>query len=261
MVRINGGTFMMGSPEDETRSNVRAGETQHSVTVSSFYMAKYEVTQKEYLEITGKRISSVIEGGERITGDDLPVEGISWYDAVEYCNRRSEREGLQPAYTINKNSKDPNNKNNNDDELKWLVIWDKTANGYRLPTEAEWEYACRAGTTTRYNKGYTITTSQANYSLEYLKWAPPKAVGGFSPNAWGLYDMHGNVSEWCWDWYGRYPNSAQTNPTGPSSSEWRVNRGGSRTNEVLYARSASRNYWRPYFTMVGGGFRLVRNAQ
>ncbi|GBU28681.1 hypothetical protein R84B8_02241 [Treponema sp. R8-4-B8] len=142
MVFIQGGTFTMGSPTNEPgRSSY---EVQHQVTVSSFYMGKYEVTQKEYKEIMGTNPSN-------FKGDNLPVEQVSWYDAIEYCNKRSQKEGLTPAYTRN----------------GYNVTWNKNANGYRLPTEAEWEYACRAGTTTPFSTGNNVTTSQANYDGNY----------------------------------------------------------------------------------------------
>ncbi|MDR2965539.1 MAG: formylglycine-generating enzyme family protein [Treponema sp.] len=245
MVRINGGTFTMGSPANEMRRGI--DEIRRKVTVSSFQMSKYLVTQKEYQDIMGANPSYFI-------GDNLPVEHVSWFDAVEYCNRRSQREGLTPAYAITGSGDDR------------VVTWNHNANGYRLPTEAEWEYACRAGTTTPFNTGNNITTDQANYDGnfpynnnakgEYHEKTTP--VGSFSPNAWGLYDMHGNVFEWCWDWYGAYATGAQTNPTGAVSGVDRVLRGGSWGSSGQDLRSASRNDILPGSRSVGIGFRLVR---
>ncbi|WP_461256017.1 SUMF1/EgtB/PvdO family nonheme iron enzyme [Treponema sp. R80B11-R83G3] len=243
MVRINGGTFTMGSPANEPSRSSNEGP-QHQVTVSSFYMGKYEVTQKEYQEVMGTNPSN-------FKGDNLPVEQVSWYDAVEYCNKRSQKEGLTPAYTRNGDN----------------VTWNKNANGYRLPTEAEWEYACRAGTTTPFSTGNNVTTSQANYDGnnpynnnakgEYRQ--KTMAVGSFSPNALGLYDMHGNVWEWCWDWYGNYSSGSQTDPIGTSSGSYRVGRGGSWYNSAEDVRSGYRfNYYAPYDRGSGIGFRLVR---
>ena len=141
-VLIEGGTFQMGSPETEAWRS--ADETQHTVTVSGFYMSKYELTQKEYEEITGNNPSN-------FSGENLPVENVSWLDAVAFCNARSEKEGLTPAYTI--------------DGQK--VSWDRSANGYRLPTEAEWEYACRAGTTTPFYMENSPSAEEANYYGHY----------------------------------------------------------------------------------------------
>jgi formylglycine-generating enzyme required for sulfatase activity len=228
MVRINGGTFMMGSPENDLGHE--NNETQHQVTISSFYIGKYEVTQKEYEEIMGINPSE-------FKGDNLPVENVSWYDAIEYCNRRSQQEGLSPAYTVDGEN----------------VIWKWDANGYRLPTEAEWEYACRAGTTTPFYTGDFITTKQANYNGE--KTMP---VGSFTPNDWGLYDMHGNIWEWCWDRYGNYPSGTQTDPTGAVFGGSQVVRGGSWRHIAPGLRSAFREYFNPYYLSDFIGFRLVR---
>ena len=245
-VRINGGTFTMGSPSsEEGRFN---NEVQHQVTVSSFYMSRYEVTQKEYQDIMGTNPSS-------FKGDNLPVEIVSWYEAVEYCNARSRKEGLTPAYTIDKSQSDPNNSNRYDD-LKWLVTWNRNANGYRLPTEAEWEYACRAGTTTAYSTGASISDNTGWYEANSGNTTHP--VGQKPPNAWGLYDMHGNVWEWCWDWYGDYPSTAQTDPVGASSGSYRVLRGGSWSVSAQVVRSAFRSYFTPSYRYYGLGFRLVR---
>jgi formylglycine-generating enzyme required for sulfatase activity len=243
MVRIPGGTFMMGSPDSEPE---RGGdEVQHSVTVSSFLMGRYEVTQREYQEVMGWNPSS-------FSGDNLPVEYVSWYDAIEYCNARSQREGLTPAYTISGSN----------------VTWDRSANGYRLPTEAEWEYACRAGTSTPFSTGNNITTSQANYDGNYPYNGNPKGtyrektteVGSFAPNAWGLYDMHGNVWEWCWDWYGDYTSGSQTDPGGPYTGADRVLRGGCWYSNGRDLRSAYRGRYYPSNRNVNLGFRLVRSG-
>ena len=170
-VRINGGTFTMGSLANEPERMDREGP-QRQVTVSGFFMGRHQVTQREYEEIMGTNPSE-------FRGPNLPIESVSWFDAVEYCNRRNQREGLTPAYTI---SGTGNNR---------TVTWNRNANGYRLPTEAEWEYACRAGTTTPFNTGNNITTAQANYDGnypynnnvrgEYRERTTP--VGSFAANA------------------------------------------------------------------------------
>jgi len=233
-VLINGGTFIMGNPSSE--QGCSDSEVQHQVTVSSFYMSRYEVTQKEYQEIMGTNPSA-------FKGDNLPVEQVSWYDAVEYCNARSQKEGLTPAYTINGTD----------------VTWNRNANGYRLPTEAEWEYACRAGTTTAYSTGASISDNTGWYDANSGNTTHP--VGQKPPNAWGLYDMHGNVYEWCWDWYGDYPTTAQTDPVGASSGSGRVARGGGWGGSAQDVRSAYRLDITPSLRSASLGFRLVRNAQ
>jgi formylglycine-generating enzyme required for sulfatase activity len=277
MVFIQGGTFTMGSPPSEAGRD--SDEDQHSVTMSSFYMSKYEVTVgdfRRFVNATGYKTTAetsggglVLSGGKLVQksdaswqnpyfsqNDNHPVVLVSWYDAVEYCNWRSQQEGLSPAYIIDKSRKDPNNRNIEQesrwedgkwvaigDTLKWTVRWNPSAKGYRLPTEAEWEYACRAGTTTRYWSGNDETSlgGKANVadqtSKEKYNWASivnirdgyteTAPVGSFSPNPWGLYDMHGNVWEWCWDWYGSYTSGIQTNPEGPYAGAGRVLRGGS----------------------------------
>jgi formylglycine-generating enzyme required for sulfatase activity len=228
----------MGSPSNE--ANRDNNEVQHQVTVSAFYMGKYQVTQAEY-EAVMKTNPSWFKGS------NLPVN-VSWYNAVEFCNKLSQREGLTPAYTINGTN----------------VSCDWNANGYRLPTEAEWEYACRAGTTTPFSMGNNITTDQANYNGNYpynnnatgIYRSTTTPVGSFAPNPWGLYDIHGNVWEWCWDWYGSYSSGAQTNPHGPVSGDDRVNRGGSWNNGGERLRSANRGINKP-ISSDAFGIRLV----
>ncbi|MDR3172070.1 MAG: formylglycine-generating enzyme family protein [Treponema sp.] len=242
-VWIQGGTFMMGSPTPEASRD--SDEVQHQVTVSGFFMGKYEVTQKEYQAVMGTNPSD-------FKGDTLPVENVSWYDAVKYCNARSQQEGLTPAYTINGET----------------VTWNRSASGYRLMTEAEWEYACRAGTTTPFSTGSNITTNQANYHGKYPYNGNARGtyrrtttpVGSFAANSWGLYDMHGNVWEWCWDLYGNYSSDAQTNPVGASLGMYRVGRGGSWDAYSQHLRSAYRGRSGPSRRYGNVGFRLARSS-
>lgn len=253
-VLVEGGDFQMGSADSESwRSE---DESQHSVTISDFYISPYELTQKDYQEVTGKNPSS-------FSGENLPVENISWLDAIAYCNARSEQEGLTPAYTIE-------GKN---------VTWNREANGYRLPTEAEWEYACRAGTTTPFNTENSPSADEVNYYGHYpyeiegnyfsqndLDTQPGQyrettvEVGSFEPNDFGLYDMHGNVSEWVWDYYGSYSTEKQTNPAGPEKGSLRVYRGGGWNDFAKNMRSAYRATLEQDHGSFNIGIRLVRNA-
>lgn len=253
-VLIKGGSFQMGSPESEAWRS--ADETLHEVTVSDFYMSKYELTQKEYEEIMGTNPSN-------FSGEDLPVETVSWMDAIAYCNARSEKEGLTPAYTVEGQT----------------VSWDRSANGYRLPTEAEWEYACRGGTSTPFYMEKSPSADDANYYGHYpyeiednyfsqgnLEVQPGEyrqttvAVDSFSENPYGLYNMHGNVSEWVWDYYGEYPKDAQTDPYGPDLGTLRVYRGGGWNDFAKNMRSAYRATMEQTKASFNIGIRLVLNA-
>jgi formylglycine-generating enzyme required for sulfatase activity len=262
MVQIQAGTFQMGSPE--TEPGHQGNETRHSVTLTSFSMGKYQVTQLQYAAVMGSNPSSFSggTGREPAAGEiqgNRPVEMVSRYDAFVFCNKLSMLEGLSPAYRIS-GSTDP---------AAWGIVprtsdatWDAVvvvagSTGYRLPTEAQWEYACRAGTTTAYNLGSTwndnwgwVATNSNDMTHE---------VGKKTANAWGLYDMHGNIQEWCWDWYGDYASGAQTNPQGASSGSYGIIRGGDyNEDELLYVRSAFRHSTLPYQRYIDLGFRLVR---
>ena len=254
LILINGGTYLMGSPETEMQRET--DEVQHEVTVSDFYIGRYEVTQKEYEDVMGENPSN-------FEGENLPVENVTWYEAIEYCNKLSEKEGLTPVYTIDGEN----------------VSWDRSANGYRLPTEAEWEYAARAGTTTPFNTENSISDDEANYyghypygieenyfTQENLETEPGEyrqttvEVNSFSPNKWGLYNIHGNVAEWCFDYYGAYDLENTDNPSGPTTGTLRVNRGGGWNDYAKHLRCAYRASTTPDQKMSNIGFRVVRNG-
>lgn len=221
-VSIPSGTFTMGSPDDEVeRSN---DETEHEVTLSAFKMSKYEITFEQYdmfCEATEREKPS----DEGFGRGKRPVINVSWYDAVAFA--------------------------------EWM--------GCRLPTEAEWEYACRAGTTTPFYTGLNLKTSEANYDGNYPYNNNKKGkfldktmtVGNYKPNEWGLYDMHGNVWEWCNDVMADYSVSAQTDPKGPDIGKQRVLRGGSWRGYADYCRCAIRLGAKPEAISPGAGFRVV----
>jgi formylglycine-generating enzyme required for sulfatase activity len=236
MVFIPPGTFRMGSPATDVDRDVDEGP-QTAVTISrGFWMGGYEVTQGEYLALMGTNPSS-------FQGLSYPVEAVSWNDATRYCEVLTQRDrgsGWIPPNSV-----------------------------YRLPSEAEWEYACRAWTSTRFSYGndpdYTNLTDYAWYGANSGGMTHP--VGQKLPNPWGLYDMHGNVYEWCQDWYGRYPGGIAIDPTGPATGSNRVIRGGYFGAYARHCRSALRfssnpANWDPWFSPWPDwdsfiGFRVV----
>ncbi|MCL2155420.1 MAG: SUMF1/EgtB/PvdO family nonheme iron enzyme [Leptospirales bacterium] len=260
MVPISAGTFTMGSND----SADYGASPPHQVALTGFYMGKYQVTQEQYeavMESNPSSFSSSPTAGE-IQGK-RPVEYVSWYDALVFCNKLSVIEGLTPAYIISSST-------NPDDWGLVPTISDATWNavgivpgstGYRLPTEAQWEYACRAGTITAwYHDDYE--PGLENYAWYYVNSnSMTHEVGKKLPNAWGLYDMHGNVWEWCWDWWDNYDSGAspETDPLGASLGLFRVIRGGLWVDPAEDLRSAFRgHYYVPSLRSADIGFRLVR---
>jgi formylglycine-generating enzyme required for sulfatase activity len=261
-VSVKGGTF----------KNTKSNYYGKGVTISSFYIGKYEVTQKEWVEVMGGNPS-------KFKGDNLPVEMVSWYDSIDYCNKRSIKEGLQPYYKIDKDKKDPNNKRDPDhgdlDTTKWTVTINPGVNGYRLPTEAEWEYAAGGG---QGSKNYTYSGSDdvdevawywRNSGDQRLSgfWYWPtleqnhdqtKPVGAKKSNELGLFDMSGNVREWCWDWYGDLATNV-TDPKGSQGGYARVWRGGGWIGDAPFTASAYRGHLAANGTGPDQGFRVCRN--
>jgi formylglycine-generating enzyme required for sulfatase activity len=236
LVRIPAGKFTMGSPQGEKDRD--RDERQHQADITRpFYLGAYEVTQGQYRKVIGRNPSAFCASGEwksKVKGlntDDFPVDSVSWEDAVAFCKKLS------------------------------LLPKEKEARRvYRLPTEAEWEYACRAGTTTPFHFGMTITAAQANFGGTRGRTGK---VGLYAPNAFGLYDMHGNVMEWCGDGYDpdSYKGSPRKDPTGPATAADRVVRGGGWRSGGYHCRSASRGRREPTARGDSQGFRVALAAE
>jgi formylglycine-generating enzyme required for sulfatase activity len=232
MVAVPGGRFQMGSPSGE--SGRYDDEIQHWVQVSDFWIGRYEVTLAQWKAVMGSLPPNMADLGSEFKGDELPVAHVSWEEAQEFIRRLNAR--LSNA-------------------------------NYRLPREAEWEFAARAGKSTPFGFGATITLEIVNYNgnFPYGNAAKgkyqqhPVAVGSLGvANAFGLFDMHGNVWEWCEDWYGPYPSAEATDPVGPGSGSSRVIRGGGWYSYAVICRSADRGKVAPGARNYGIGFRLLR---
>lgn len=228
LAQIPPGQFNMGSPASE--AGRVGGEHQHAVQISKgFCLSVHEITQGQFQQVMGISASLRQRDATLAPGDvlRLPADSVLWTEAVEFCRRLGERPEEKAA-----------------------------GRRYRLPTEAEWEYACRAGTTTAWNTGNSLTSQDANINSGVVR---PMVVGSFRPNAWGLCDMHGNVEEWCADYYdyGYYRNSSIFDPTGPTTGLNRVCRGGSYLDTPEDCRSARRVGRYPASRMIVAGFRVA----
>ena len=261
MVWVAGGSFEMGK-------NLGTGggidmTPLHTVNLSGFYMAMKELTQGQYVIVMGMddRFSAVNAGTDYGRGNNYPMYYVSWYDAVAFCNRLSLKEGLSPAYRIS-GTTNPNNWG--DVPASGSSAWDAAeivegSDGYRLPTEAQWEYAAKGGNGTPGNYTYS-----GGNDLNDFAWYNSNGGGynhevGFKrANGLELYDMSGNVWEWCWDWSGNYTAEEATDPQGAPSGISRVTRGGSRYNPANAVRSVVRDSKYPFNRANDGGFRLVR---
>ncbi len=235
MVFVEGGTFVMGDHHD----NMSWCLPLHDVTISDFYIGKYEVTQTEYETIMGNNPSFHI-------GENFPVEQLSWIDAAQYCNALSIEEGLTSCYN----------------DVDWTCNF--SADGYRLATEAEWEYAARGGI--HHADDFRFSGCHEPSDLTDYAWYEGNSgyesheVGEKLPNQLGIYDMSGNVWEWCNDWYSTYTATSQTNPQGPSTGSERVNRGACWINIPDHNRLANRGSGDPTAQSGLRGFRIVRSS-
>jgi len=234
MITVEAGTFRMGS------NSVRTGEkTVHRVTLKDFYIGKFEVTQAEWKEVMGKNSSYII-------GSRCPADCVSWYSAIEYCNKRSQKEGLTPCYS----------------GIKDQIKCNFDANGYRLPTEAEWEYACRGGIK---SKNYKFSGSNNPEEVGWYAKTSDKIqpVGQKKSNELGIYDMSGNIAEWCWDWYSYdyYKNGVLINPKGASFGIRRSNRGGYAGSPEGFLTCTVRFAFKPNHGSHALGLRVVRTAK
>ncbi len=267
---VHAGEFRMGSPGDEPYR--RIDESEHRVKISrTYYLGIHEITQDDFEIIMKLKPSYFADGSggnAKVIGlktGRFPVEMVSWFDAVEFCNKLSEKDDLAPFYKLADVKREGKS-------ISSATVTTLGGKGYRLPTEAEWEFACRAGTTTpfHYGKESSERTSNVKALLDTGGYgASPKwkelgrttAVGSYPANDWGFFDMHGNAAEWCDDWYdkGYYSASPRENPRGPEQGAHKAMRGGSWLVNDANCRSAARFFHLPSETTSYGGFRIARS--
>jgi len=254
-VLIPPGAFTMGSlvPQPDSQPD----ETEHRVEITqAYYAGRHEVTQGDFEAIMGYNPSHFRQAPDG-DPDRLPVENLMWFEMIEFCNRLSQREKVATFYDIEVTERV-------DGRAKSATVRVLGGNGYRLPTEAEWEYMCRAGTTTRFYTGDSESGVLAEHAHVRFGDEPvtPHPVGSLKPNRFGLYDIHGNIFEWVFDWYDEayYRKSPRRNPTGSTAGYSRVIRGGSFKDPPKNARAANRGRSQPDYPDIDRGFRIVRSV-
>ncbi|MFN0016741.1 MAG: SUMF1/EgtB/PvdO family nonheme iron enzyme [Pirellulaceae bacterium] len=271
LVLIKSGDFRMGSPENEASRN--PDEPWHPVSITKpFYLGVYEVTQDEFQQVMKFNPSSFTAKGKKtaqVPGVEtarFPVEGVTWFDALEFCNRLGKQDSFEPYYKLEDVKLEG-------DSIKSAKVTVLGGYGYRLPTEAEWEFACRAGTQNAYHfgassngvlantRGVVISAGGYGGDIKGPNLGRTSRVGSYAANSWGLFDMHGNAGEWCWDYYSKdyYAGSPRNDPRGPETGNQRVIRGGSWLTTEVNARAASRFWQTPDEAKDFVGFRVARN--
>lgn len=267
---IKPGEFRQGSPDGE--ASRLPDEEQHLTRISqAFYLGTYEVSQSEYHQVMKLDPSAFAASGDQkakvngVVTDLFPVERVSWFDAIQFCNELSRLDKFQPYYQLLDIERQG-------DSIKNAKVMVRGGHGYRLPTEAEWEFACRAETYSPYHYGQATNGHSANLKgatipggyggeIKGPNLQRTCARGSYAGNAWGLFDMHGNVGEWCWDYYDKsyYTIAPPKDPTGPATGQHRVWRGGSWMVGETSCRSAARNSHTPDERKDYLGFRVARN--
>lgn len=246
LVLVEGGTFKMGSKDRDWVAD-NDEQKEHDVTVNTFLMSKFEVTVWEWKQFAKANKLKMPETPEWGWKDNYPINNITWEEAIAYCNWISKKEKLQPVYS----KRGPN------------YVCDFTANGYRLPTEAEWEFAAKGGIKTKETRYSGSNNADEVAWHKLISKKSPHTVGTKLPNELGIYDMSGNVWEWCWDWYNKdyYKIEAGNNPKGPEMGERKCVRGGSWDSHINYLRPANRISTFPNKTHEFYGFRVIRTVK